>query len=192
MDFIFEKTITALVVLSVVSVFAAVFIDFQKFEHKNDVRKSKHSLVATGTMVSFFVVYFILLRFKIGAMQIRNDAVIAAGTAMVVSGAVCNILGRLTLKGNWANHIKIYSDHRLITTGIYRVVRHPLYASIILMLFGGCFVYRNWLCMLLTALIFVPFMYYRAKQEEALLETVFSEYDKYKEKTGMFFPKFWR
>ncbi|MGK0469242.1 MAG: protein-S-isoprenylcysteine O-methyltransferase Ste14, partial [Clostridium sp.] len=37
--------------------------------------------------------------------------------------------------------------------------------------------------------IFIPFMYYRAKQEETLLIQTFSEYNDYIKRTGMFFPK---
>jgi len=69
------------------------------------------------------------------------------------------------------------------------VVRHPLYASIMLMLFGGSIAYRNWLSAVLTAFVFIPFMYYRAKQEETLLQEEFTEYEEYKNTTGMFFPK---
>lgn len=192
MNIIFEKIITLLIVLSVVSVFVAIFIDFQKFEKKNNVLKSKRSIVATGTMIGFYAVYYLFLRFKIGYVGVSNYPAILIGTLMIVFGAVINILGRVSLNSNWANHIKIYEDHKLITKGFYKVVRHPLYASIMLMLLGGALVYRNWISALLTAFVFIPFMYYRAKQEERLLEAKFSEYKEYREKTGMFFPKFWR
>lgn len=108
---------------------------------------------------------------------------------MIVIGTVINIIGRIQLKSNWANHIKIYKNHSLINRGIYKVVRHPLYASIMLMLFGGSIAYRNWLSAVLTAFVFIPFMYYRAKQEETLLQEEFTEYEEYKNTTGMFFPK---
>jgi protein-S-isoprenylcysteine O-methyltransferase Ste14 len=111
---------------------------------------------------------------------------------MIVAGAIINLLGRVQLKGNWTNHIKIYESHSLVNRGIYNVVRHPLYASIMLMLFGGSVAYRNWLSAALTAFVFIPFMYYRAKQEEVLLLEEFTEYVEYKKTTGMFLPKLWR
>lgn len=192
MGIIFERIITICIMTSVVSVFAAIIVDFQRFEEKKNVVKGRQSIVATGTMIGFVIVYFLILRLKIGAFGARHDIIIGIGTAMVMLGALFNIIGRLNLKGNWANHIKIYDDHVLITTGVYQFVRHPLYASIMLMLFGGCLVYRNWLCFLMTMVIFIPFMYYRAKQEEKLLDSVFPDYESYREKTGMFFPKLWR
>ncbi|MDP4133374.1 MAG: isoprenylcysteine carboxylmethyltransferase family protein [Bacillota bacterium] len=191
-NIIFEKVITSLIILSVVSVFAAIFIDFKKFDRKGNVYKGKKSIVATGTMTGFYVVYYMFLRFKIGYIGIINYPVILIGAIMIIAGAALNIVGRFNLNSNWANHIKIYDDHKLITNGVYRIVRHPLYASIMLMLFGGCLAYRNWVCILLTAFVFVPFMYYRAKQEERLLEEKFPGYKEYRNKTGMFFLKLWR
>ena len=107
----------------------------------------------------------------------------------MLTNSVMNIMGRFNLGSNWANHIKIYDEHTLVQRGMYKIVRHPLYASIILMFYGACLVYRNILCFLAVTLIFIPFMYYRAKQEETLLIQTFSEYKDYKERTGMFFPK---
>jgi serine/threonine-protein kinase len=48
---------------------------------------------------------------------------------------------------------------------------------------------ENIYCFLAVTVIFVPFMYYRAKQEETMLMQRFSEYTEYKKKTGMLFPK---
>ena len=103
-----------------------------------------------------------------------------------------NILGRLSLGRNWANHIKIYSDHVLVSGGVYNIVRHPLYASLIWMFLGASLVYFNYLAFLAIAFVFSPFMYYRAKQEEELLLKEFEEYNAYQQKVGMFFPKILR
>jgi len=114
------------------------------------------------------------------------------GTFLVVFGAVINIFGRLYLKGNWANHVKIYEGHKLITGGPYRFVRHPLYSSIIIMLLGGSIAYANWLCVVLILVVFIPSMVYRGKQEEEMLSKEFAEYSTYKQNVGMLFPKSFR
>ena len=48
---------------------------------------------------------------------------------------------------------------------------------------------QNYLVFILNTIIFIPFMYYRAKQEEKELVKEFKEYKDYSKKTGMFFPK---
>jgi protein-S-isoprenylcysteine O-methyltransferase Ste14 len=108
---------------------------------------------------------------------------------MVITGAIVNILSISQLKGNWSDNIKIYEGHIFVKHGVYGIVRHPLYASIIMMLFGGSFVCENWLAFVLASFIFVPLIYYRARQEEILLREEFVEYGEYAQNTGMFLPK---
>jgi protein-S-isoprenylcysteine O-methyltransferase Ste14 len=107
-------------------------------------------------------------------------------------GCFANIFGRINLGRNWANHIKIYEEHTFVKRGVYKIVRHPLYSSIMLMFFGACMVYRSLLGFFSVVLVFIPFMFYRAKQEEFLLIQAFGEYNDYIKSTGMFFPKIYK
>jgi len=174
------------------AVFLSVFIDFMLFSQSNNVRKERKSIVETGTMTAFFIAYYLILVSKIGTIGMESDLaqqlMMILGTVMIVLGCAANIKGRFNLGKNWANHIKIYKEHTLVQTGMYRIVRHPLYSSIILMFYGGCLVYRNIAAFAAVSLIFVPFIYYRAKQEEAMLLQSFPMYEEYKKRTGMLFP----
>lgn len=195
-DKLFSLMIIGIITLSVTAIFIAIFIDFYLYEKKDNVTKKKRSIVATGTMIGFYFVYYLLIRQGIGRIVPQNIQIYKIlciiGTVMIVAGAFINITGRTQLKSNWANHIKIYDNHTLVTKGAYGYVRHPLYASIMLALYGGCIVYLNWLCTILVSIVFIPFMYYRAKQEEKLLSEQFTEYNNYRDKIGMFFPKSFR
>lgn len=162
--------------------------------NKEDTLYKKKSIVETGTMTFFFIMYYIVLVLKIGHINIENNILkylfIILGLIILIIGTYVNIKGRRYLGTNWANHIKIYESHTLVTNGVYKIVRHPLYASIIWMFYAGSFIYLNIICFNLNTFMFIPFMYYRAKQEENLLTKRFSEYENYKKSTGMFFPKF--
>ena len=181
-----------LIALSVIIVFAAVAVDFFQYNNRDDTEAEKRSPVATGSMIGFFILYYVAVRFRIGAAQNLNTAYAIIGAVLVMSGAAVNIAGRIQLGRNWANHIKVYSGHALVQTGVYRAARHPLYASLILMMFGGSLAYLNWLSAVLTAAVFIPMMNYRAKQEEAMLSEAFPEYRAYMKDVGRFFPKIWK
>lgn len=181
---LFDLIMGLLISLSVLAVFVAIFIDFMKFGNRKS-KNSKHSFVATGTMFIFFFLYYIVIVSKLFAIP-TNWWVKIIGTIMIITGAIINILGRRYLGQNWANHIKIYDNHTLITTGVYKICRHPLYSSIMLMLFGGSVVFGNWLTAILTAGVFIPMMNYRAKQEEQMLIQKFLEYKEYMKKTRRF------
>jgi protein-S-isoprenylcysteine O-methyltransferase Ste14 len=174
-------------------VFIAVLVDFIQFQKRGSVKNEKNSIVETGTMIMFFFLYYTLLRSKTGVLDISYSwfrvALAIFGTSSVLIGCFVNIRGRFDLGKNWSNQIRIYDDHSLISNGMYSIVRHPLYSSLIWMFLGASLLYVNYMALLATMLIFIPFMYYRAKQEEILLEKEFDGYSGYRKKVGMFFPK---
>ncbi len=89
---------------------------------------------------------------------------------------------------------KQHDDHpseitKVITTGCYSKIRHPMYLGVIQFNFGMVFALRT-LWMLLPAFLLSLMFYFGAKQEEKYLTDKFSEeYIQYKAKTGMFLPK---
>ncbi|MBP1920255.1 methyltransferase family protein [Youngiibacter multivorans] len=196
MSITFENIMTMAISSSVTMLFAAIVMDFMLFEKKGGVKKEKRSIVATGTMTLFYLVYFIVIWTRIGAIDVQGTTAVRAlrmtGTILVALGSAMNILGRISLKGNWADHVRIYKDQTLVETGLYGIVRHPLYSSLMVMMYGGSLAYLNWASALLTTFVFIPFMYYRAKQEEIFLMQEFERYANYSKRVGMFFPKFWR
>jgi protein-S-isoprenylcysteine O-methyltransferase Ste14 len=177
--------------LCLFALFTSILINFVESKHK-EVKKEKRSIVETGSMTLFFIFFYLLIRFKIGAFVVGDFArvsLIIIGLIMIVFGCFVNIFGRFNLGKNWANQVKIYKNQTLVKVGVYRFVRHPLYASIMLMFYGACLVHLNYLAFFSNTFIFIPFMYYRAKQEEWLLSKTFKEYSKYQKEVGMFFPK---
>lgn len=173
----------------------AIVLDFKKYYRQDrTVTASDRSFVETGSMTAFFLAYYMVLRLGWTQLALESAAMrvatIVLGLTLVVLGTVFNLWGRTHLKAAWANQIRIYEGHQLITTGPFLIVRHPLYASLIWIFVGGSFVYANTLALVLTLLIFVPMMYVRAKKEDALLEGAFGEqYSRYRLKTGLFLPR---
>ncbi|MHB1342174.1 MAG: methyltransferase family protein, partial [Coriobacteriia bacterium] len=160
------------------------------------VVRSARSLVETGSMAAFFVLYYLVIKFRLLELSLPTSVrvvMVAAGLIVVIAGAVFNIWGRLVLKASWANQILIFEDHALVTSGPFSVVRHPLYASLLWMFVGGSLIYSNVLSLVLTLGAFVPMMVVRARAEDALLrETFAGPFEEYRNRTGMFFPRVWR
>ncbi len=188
-----EAIARSIIGLCVMALFVAIFMNFFEYDKRSDTRSTKKSVVATGTMTLFFVGFYLMVRFRLHVLPVQNSLVrlmmIISGVFMVVFGCYINIRGRLVLRKNWSNQIKIYEDHELVSHDVYGWVRHPLYASLILMFYGSALVYSNWGGFLANTIIFIPLMYYRASQEEALLEKFFPSYTEYKHRVGMFVPR---
>jgi len=175
-------------VAAVIAVAGTALTDFYNGTGRKDAVRTKKTPVSAVTIVIFIVVFCLVLLFKFGAFEF-NTVCIAVGSLVSGFGAVFQIVGRVQLGRAWSNQIKIYEHQTLVTTGIYSVVRHPLYATFIVMFFGNALMYSNWLAAVLTAAVFVPMMDFRARQEEKILSETFDGYSDYMKSTGRLFVK---
>ncbi len=74
---------------------------------------------------------------------------------------------------------RLYTGHRLITNGPYRIVRHPMYLGVICSGIGGLSIYRTWGMLFFAVVMFGLII--RAKTEETLLAQEFGrEWEVYK------------
>jgi len=81
------------------------------------------------------------------------------------------------------------TEHKLITSGPYRWVRHPLYTvgSSLFLAFG--MMSDNWFIALLGILTFIGMAIRTPKEEANLIEKFGDEYREYMKRTGRFLPK---
>lgn len=93
-----------------------------------------------------------------------------------------------TLGESYSQDVTILRNHRLITKGPFRLIRHPQYLSQILMDLGGGVATLSYIVVPLV-LIEIPLLILRALLEEKLLEKNFKDaFSAYKKKSGFMFP----
>jgi protein-S-isoprenylcysteine O-methyltransferase Ste14 len=98
-------------------------------------------------------------------------------------------LGGVLSLGEFTADLRLAARQKVEKTGVYRWVRHPLYAALIFCCAGSLLFFKSFLFLILFALI--PAVYVEAKREEKLLVEAFGEeYERYQDVVGMFFPKF--
>ncbi len=107
--------------------------------------------------------------------------VLAAGLLLGMGTIVYNRIG------NFGIHPEPLPGTKLITTGPYRWIRHPMYLSVILMLTGLALRSQHWLGYtgLLLASIAVL---WKSFLEERYLESTFDQYEEYKSRTKRIIP----
>ncbi|MCI0555260.1 MAG: isoprenylcysteine carboxylmethyltransferase family protein [Anaerolineae bacterium] len=81
-------------------------------------------------------------------------------------------------------------EHKLVTSGPYRWVRHPLYTVGSSMFIAFGMMADNWFIALLGILAFIGMAIRTLKEEANLIEKFGDEYRDYMKRTGRFFPKF--
>jgi protein-S-isoprenylcysteine O-methyltransferase Ste14 len=91
---------------------------------------------------------------------------------------------------NWSVTLEIRQNHRLVTDGPYRYVRHPMYSSFWLWAIAQALLLPNWVAGL-AGLVGVGLLYFgRVGAEEAMMEKSFGdEYRNYAARTGRVFPR---
>lgn len=75
----------------------------------------------------------------------------------------------------------------LVVTGLYRVVRHPIYFGVILMAVGYALMVEGWLT-LLEALLLAVFFDIKSRREEVWLVEHFPDYAEYRHKVAKLIP----
>ncbi|MCB1806484.1 MAG: isoprenylcysteine carboxylmethyltransferase family protein [Candidatus Competibacteraceae bacterium] len=101
------------------------------------------------------------------------------------------VLGLYTLwhnpVGNFSVYPEIKPQARLITSGPYRYIRHPMYSALMLMLLGIALYNGHWLNALGLGLVVVA-VFNKARIEERLLPALFPDYAAYSARTKRFVP----
>jgi protein-S-isoprenylcysteine O-methyltransferase Ste14 len=111
-----------------------------------------------------------------------------AGVILVTIGLGITIVARRTLAGNWSNVVDVKVDHELITTGIYRYARHPIYTGVLLMGLGSG-LSKGTMGIFILFLALLGFFWFKARQEEKLLTKHFpKEYPAYKKRVKALIP----
>lgn len=114
------------------------------------------------------------------------------GFVLVLIGVSVAISARKTLGANWAHayEYQIKPGQELVTSGIYRSIRNPIYTGLLLGLLGGELVAGSYLAFGIIPLVVIA--YIQAKREEKLLLHHFGEkYRTYMKRTKMFLPYLW-
>lgn len=101
-------------------------------------------------------------------------------------------LFRLTHKAlgkMWSHSLDLREDHKLVTSGIYEKVRHPMYTAFWVWAIGAAFLLPNWIAGFSGIIGFGTLFFLRVGQEEDMMKAEFGEeYQAYMNRTKKVFP----
>lgn len=121
------------------------------------------------------------------ALPLRFPAqVVGLGTVILAEAAF--IWSMRTLGKHYTPCFDSYLPSGIVTTGPYRYVRHPVYASNILLMIGLSLLTQSVWVLISTAIV-GGFYFSAARREEASLRKAFSGYAAYQAHSGMLVPR---
>jgi protein-S-isoprenylcysteine O-methyltransferase Ste14 len=152
-------------------------------KEKRYITKEKVGILIIATFIVTQLLGFVILPFQ-------NQKIHIIGFAITLLGFIECMVARYNLSDNWANsyEYQIKEKHELITKGIYKYVRHPIYGGMFLMGIGMLLTAGS-----LTVIIYIPFVWFAinkiAQREEQLLIKHFGkEYATYMKNSKKIIP----
>jgi protein-S-isoprenylcysteine O-methyltransferase Ste14 len=114
----------------------------------------------------------------------------AAGAAVWAAGVWLLWRSHVDLGRNWSVAVHVTDEQTLVTEGVYRRIRHPMYAAHWLMCVGQVLLLQNWLAGWVVVVAFVPFYFLRVAHEELAMIARFGDaYRGYMARTGRVVPR---
>jgi protein-S-isoprenylcysteine O-methyltransferase Ste14 len=139
---------------------------------------------AIGLLLGFVPAYTDRTEF----WTIDGDALRWTGVALFAVGGALRLWPVYVLGHRFSGLVAIQPGHRLVTSGIYTVIRHPSYLGLLVHSLGWALAFRSGAGLLLTALL-VPPLVARIDAEERLLGQEFgAEYDEFRARTSRLIP----
>jgi protein-S-isoprenylcysteine O-methyltransferase Ste14 len=113
----------------------------------------------------------------------------------VILSVVCLFLWTYSqeiLARNWSGNLRIQNEHQLVTSGPYRVMRHPIYTTMILWSVEIALLTANAFFVFFAILVIVWTPPRISKEEKMMVDHFGDAYLAYMKSTGRYFPKFRR
>ena len=110
------------------------------------------------------------------------------GVVLYAGGGALRIWPVFVLGRRFSGLVAIQPEHKLVTSGPYRYLRHPSYLGLLVYVLGWGLAFRSWAGVALAGLLLPPLLA-RIAAEERLLQSQFgAEYDAYRARTSRMIP----
>ena len=136
--------------------------------------------------VIFFIAVILnhILDFRFPMLRVLSYPFTLIGLLPLIAGFIVMIKGVVFLEKSGTTHDVYKNPSKLITSGIYKYSRNPIYLSFLIMLIGTGMLFGSASSLLVVAAFFMLSNSYYIKYEEQILEFTFGEeYLEYKSRT---------
>ena len=124
-------------------------------------------------------------------LSLGGDGLRWIGIALFALGGWLRLWPVATLGDRFSGLVAIQPGHRLVTSGVYRFIRHPSYLGLMVSSLGWSLVFRSGIGVIITALTLPPLLA-RIDSEEKLLRSHFgADHDAYRARTWRMIPGLW-
>ena len=189
-DFFSHPQMIAVAVATALMVAAAWFTEGNISPGVREVRENRW-VIAALALLGLLAAWAPARTDRADFWTIDGDTVRWIGVALYVVGGGLRIWPVFLLGRRFSGLVAIQKEHRLLTTGLYGVIRHPSYLGLLINAAGWALAFRSGVGLLLVALV-VQILLARIRAEEGLLQSQFgAEHGAYRARTARMIPGLW-
>jgi protein-S-isoprenylcysteine O-methyltransferase Ste14 len=150
--------------------------------------RSNRWVIAVLGVLSVIDAYLPAYTDRIDFLTFGGEGVRWLGFLLYTAGGVLRLAPVFVLGRRFSGLVAIQPEHRLVTNGLYGIIRHPSYLGLFISVLGWGLAFRSGVGVVIAVLMLVVLLA-RIKAEERLLsETFGAEYDAYRSGTWRLVP----
>jgi protein-S-isoprenylcysteine O-methyltransferase Ste14 len=161
------------------------------------VVKSRRGTLEIALLSLAWLAFFVPLVWVVSPVFAFADyplrpAPLFAGVVALAVGLWLFARSHADLGTNWSITLEVREKHQLITEGIYRRIRHPMYSALLAYSIGQALVVPNWSAGPSYGVAMVLLIAFRLSREERMmLEEFGADYETYMRRTKRLLPGVW-
>jgi protein-S-isoprenylcysteine O-methyltransferase Ste14 len=148
-------------------------------------KRKRKDLIFVGIQLLLFIGY-VLIPALVNILA--NQTTRTIGLTLLIIGTGIFLVGLFQLRKSLTPFPSVRPDAHLVTIGIYRFIRHPVYTGIMSSLLGYGLYQAHAGKLIIVALLAILF-YFKSKYEEEMLQKAYPDYEQYSRYAGRFLPK---
>lgn len=145
----------------------------------------RYVVVLSAYMALFFMPFFD--RHKIGVFN-DYDPLRWTGVTLCLLGYGLIFWSGVALGRQYSADVTIQQNHHLITSSVYRYIRHPRYSGVMALSVGISFTFRSWIGLIASVFFLVMLLYRIRDEENAMYKEFGSEWEAYCRRSWRLIP----
>ena len=179
-----------LIAVSVVTIALGVLGLFSEAHIGSGVREDRSNrwVVAALGVLGIIDAYLPAYTDRIDFLTFGGEGVRWLGFLLYTVGGILRLAPVFVLGRRFSGLVAIQPEHRLVTSGLYGIIRHPSYLGLFVLALGWGLAFRSGVGVLIAVLMLVVVLARIQAEERLLSETFGAEYDAYRARTWRLIP----
>jgi protein-S-isoprenylcysteine O-methyltransferase Ste14 len=177
----------AVTLITIALGFAALFSEGHIGSGVKEDRSNRWVIAALGVL-GIIDAYLPAYTDRIDFLTFGGEAVRWVGFFLYSAGGVVRLAPVFVLGRRFSGLVAIQPEHRLVTSGLYGVIRHPSYLGLLVLVLGWGLAFRSGVGVVIAVLMLAVVLARIEAEERLLSESFGAEYDAYRSRTWRLIP----